>query len=196
MSELSKKKIIALTGSMGAGKSQVSQFIRQKYPVLDCDRVNAELIEPDGEGFKQLKEKGLISTLENGQLDKMKLSKDMFSNPAIKKEVESILHTLINEKVEEWISQQQANLIFVEVPLLFEIHWEDHFDEVWCVVANEEVSLYRLETYRHISKEEAKRRWAAQWSVEEKKRKSDVVIENNGTLEELESKVNEILRKE
>lgn len=196
MSDMSKKKIIALTGSMGAGKSQVSQFIRQMYPVLDCDRVNAQLIEPNGEGFIQLKEKGLITTLENGQLDKVQLAKDMFSNPEIKKEVEKILHTLIYKKVEEWISEQTASLIFVEVPLLFEIHWENRFDEVWCVVANEEVSLYRLETYRHISKEEAKRRWAAQWSVEDKKKKSDIVIENDGSLEELEEKVKNILRKE
>ncbi|MDO4466189.1 MAG: dephospho-CoA kinase [Bacillota bacterium] len=196
MSELSKKKVVAITGSMGAGKSQVSQFIAKKYPVLDCDRVNARLIEPDGLGFKQLKEKGLIQVLENGQLDKAQLSKDMFSNPSIKKEVESILHTLINEEIEKWIAQQEVSLLFVEVPLLFETHWENRFDEVWCVVSDQEVSLYRLETYRHIPKEEAKRRWANQWSVEEKKKKSDVVIENNGSLEELEEKVNEILRKE
>ncbi|MBQ0065785.1 MAG: dephospho-CoA kinase [Firmicutes bacterium] len=196
MSTMSKKKIIGLTGSMGAGKSQVSYFIQKEFPVLDCDRVNAQLIEPGHEGFEILKEKGLIHVLADGQMDKAKLAKDMFTDPEIKKEVEGILHPLIFKKVEEWVESQTSEMVFVEVPLLFEIHSESHYDEIWCVVASEEVSLYRLEAYRHISKEEAKRRWANQWSVSDKIKKSDVVIENNGTLEELEEKVKELLRKE
>lgn len=196
MSKMSKKKIIGITGSMGSGKSQVSKILQKYYPVLDCDQVNAELLLPGKEGFKELKKRNLISLDETGNINKLALSKSMFENPKIKQEVESILHPLIFKKMHEWINEQVSELVFIEMPLLFEINAKNQFDKVWCIVVDDKIALDRLEKYRHISNEEAKRRLAHQMSVKEKISQSDVVIYNNHDLKTLEDKVQNQVEKE
>lgn len=70
MFKLPKKKIIGITGTMGSGKSQVGKILSEKYSVLDCDKVNAELLLPNRKGFEELKERKLIKIDEDGYLDK------------------------------------------------------------------------------------------------------------------------------
>jgi dephospho-CoA kinase len=79
--------------------------------------------------------------------------------------------------------------MFVEVPLLFEGGFQNRFDEIWCVVCNEETALKRLEQGRHIPKDEAKARLACQFDVNTKKAGSDYVIDNSGSLQQLEENV-------
>ena len=189
MSKLSNQKVIAITGSMGSGKSKVSELLSQTYPVIDCDRINEVLLKKGNEGYEELIKKPYIQLLENGEIDKVAMSQCMFTDFSIKKEVEQILHPLIFSKIDEWVSQQESFCVFVEVPLLFEIHAQSHFDAVWCVVCDEDIALERLQKYRHVSCEEAKRRLNTQMSVEEKKSKSDVILLNNGSIEELKKQI-------
>ncbi len=195
MSELSKKKIIGLTGSMGSGKSQVSKYISKFYPVLDCDRVNATLLERSNRGYEALLQQNLVQLDEDLNIDKVQLAKDMFASETIKQKVESILHPLIFEEMNRWIHQQTSNFVFIEMPILFESDAQSYFDSIWCVVVDEKVALDRLQTYRHISKEDALARLKTQMSPQEKMKRSNVIIENNGTLEELQEKVHILLER-
>ena len=81
MSILSKKKIIGITGSIGAGKSKVAAYLRQTYPVLDCDKVNAQLLKKGNEGYKALRFLGWVPTLENQEIDKKGMAQAMFQSP-------------------------------------------------------------------------------------------------------------------
>ena len=189
MSKLSEKKVIAITGTMGSGKSKVSEILSHSFPVIDCDRINELLLKKGNEGYFALISKPYIHLLENGEIDKVAMSKSMFTDKKIKNEVESILHPLIFSEIDCWVKAQRKDYVFVEVPLLFEIQAQNHFDQVWCVVCDEEIALSRLQKYRQISSQEAKRRIRTQMSVEEKVKRSQVVINNNGTVEQLREKV-------
>lgn len=196
MLKLSKKKIIGITGTMGSGKSQVGKILSEQYPVLDCDKVNAELLLPNHQGFEKLKERKLIKLDEDGYLDKKQLSFDMFQDKMIKKEVENILHPLIFQEMNAWIENQKDGLIFVEMPLLFEIGAQEHFDSIWCVITKRSIALERLTRYRHIDVQEAMKRITTQMSEEKKTSLSDFVICNNGTLKELKQTIMQMAEKE
>lgn len=185
MPELSKKKVIGLTGSMGSGKSMAASIIREYYPVLDCDGVNRDLLKKDHAGYSALLAGGFDFLDDKGEIDKPKMASVIFNDESVRKKVESILHPLIFKEMEIWISKQNAPLIFVEMPLLFEIGAQSHFDEIWCVVSDRETALKRLEEGRNISSKEALARWNAQLSPEVKMAQSSYVIYNNGTVDQL-----------
>lgn len=185
MPELSKKKVIGLTGSMGSGKSMAASIIREYYPVLDCDGVNRDLLKKDHAGYSALLAGGFDFLDDKGEIDKPKMASVIFNDESVRKKVESILHPLIFKEMEIWISKQNAPLIFVEMPLLFEIGAQSHFDEIWCVVSDRETALKRLEEGRNISSDEALARWNAQLSPEVKMAQSSYVIYNNGTVDQL-----------
>ncbi len=189
MPELSEKKIIGLTGSMGSGKSTVASIIRERFPVLDCDEVNRNLLKKGNAGYEALLSNGLIFLDEEGEIDKKKMASAIFSDEDLRKKSESILHPLIFEEMEKWISEQRTPLIFIEMPLLFESSAQGHFDEIWCVISDSDIALERLQKGRNISPEEALARWKAQFDPEYKRAHSEVVIFNNGSLEELREQI-------
>ena len=189
MPKMSKKKIIAITGSMGSGKSMVSSMIQKQYPVLDADQVNRDLLKAGNAVYRALLKQLSLPLDPHQEINKVDFSKKMFSDPAYREQVEGILHPLIMKTIQDWIKDQKDTLVFVEIPLLFEAGMEDHFEEIWCVVCDEEVALERLKSKRNISREEAKARLACQYSPVIKMQKSDVVLYNNGTIEQLQEQV-------
>lgn len=196
MSKLPKKKVIGITGSMGSGKSEVKRYISKSYPVLDCDWVNAKLLEKGQAGYHQLKKLGILKFDQEMNIDKVELAKYMFSNLEHKKLVENILHPLIFEYMENWIKEQSQELVFIEIPLLFEIQAQDSFDSIWCVVTSRDIALQRLQKYRHFTYEQAIARLNHQMDPEWKMKQSHVVLKNNGTKEELYQQIKGALKKE
>ena len=189
-------KKVGLTGVMGAGKSSVIQILKEKQvPVLDCDQINADLQQIGQPGYLKLIEVFSNQILdEEKKLDTRKMSDLIFSNREKKKQAEAILHPLIKEEIMTRIKEmKQTPLVVVEVPLLFEVHWESFFDEIWVVASKEEILLDRLSRFRHVSREEAKRRLAVQMPQEEKIAKADVVFWNNGNMEDLRKQIDEQL---
>ncbi len=193
---MSKKKVIGITGSMGSGKSKVASFLAKHYPVLDCDQVNAQLLEKGEKGYSYLTQLPWIVLDEKEQIDKKKMAQEIFNNEKKKKIVENILHPLILDEMKIWISKQASGFVFIEVPLLFESQMEAYFDSIWCVVVSKEIAFERLFKYRNFTLEQAKERIDQQMSVEEKKKRSSFVIENNGSLKDLEEEIHKTLRKE
>lgn len=196
MSKLSKKKVIGITGSMGSGKSEISRYLRIKYPVLDCDQVNADLLKKGNLGYQKLNDLRIVELDSNGQIIKESLASYMFSKAEHRKQVEAILHPLIFEQMHKWIYEQESSIVFVEMPILFEISAQDHFDSIWCVVADLDVALSRLQTYRNFTREQALARLVSQMNPEEKMAKSDIVLQNNGTVEQLHKQIEEALKEE
>lgn len=184
MSRLPDQKIIGLTGTIGSGKSTVAKLLAQTYPVIDCDVVNAHLLEPGQKGFEQLKSLDYI-VLKDGKIDKQHMANEIFRDPKKKKEVESLLHPLIFEEVDAWIRQQKGEIVFVEMPILFEIGAQSCFDQIWCVVCNEQTAIERLMKYRNFSYEQAKMRIENQWSQKKKRAQSTIVIDNSGSFDQL-----------
>lgn len=172
---------IGLTGVMGAGKSSVIALLKElMIPVLDCDQINRDLIAKDAPGYLEIiKQFGTELLDENAQLDAQKMSDLIFNDPLQKQRLEQILHPMIKAEIMRQCAVCEHELIVVEVPLLFEVHWESYFDEIWVVTCTQEVLLERLMMYRHIRKEEALRRLAHQIPQEQKCARADVILSND-----------------
>ena len=196
MSKMSKKKVIGITGSMGSGKSEISRYLRKKYPVLDCDQVNADLLKKGNLGYQKLNDLHIVELESNGEIIKESLATYMFSNEEHRKQVEAILHPLIFDEMHKWIHEQESLTVFVEMPILFEISAQEHFDSIWCVVADLDVALSRLQTYRNFTREQALARLVSQLDPEEKMAKSDIVLRNNSTVEQLHMQIEDALKEE
>lgn len=189
-------RTIALTGVMGAGKSSVIQILKAEgITVLDCDAVNAQLLQKHADGYTALVEAFGNDLLDHdGNIVTQRMSDLIFCDPEKKRQAEGILHPLIKQRILQEIAQHgKEALVVVEVPLLFEVHWEDAFDEIWVVACDEELLLSRLAMYRHIPKEEALRRMQHQMPQQEKIKRADIVFYNNSDSESLKRQICDIL---
>lgn len=199
LSQLSEKKIkiVGLTGVIGAGKSSVITILNQlDIPVIDCDRLNEELQQPDEEGYRKIIAFFGNDILDSShKIDKEKLASLIFHDEEKKTALEEIMHPLIKQRIIEIIKCLQSPLVVVEVPLLFEIHWEACFDEIWVVACQEDILLQRLSTQRNVTIEEAKLRLSHQMSQVDKIAKADKVIHNDSDRDDLKQQIIQILGK-
>ena len=128
-------------------------------------------------------------------LDAQALSDQIFCDPQKKQQLEAILHPLIQAEVLSQMDQCREPLIVVEVPLLFETHWEAMFDEIWVVCCQEATRLVRLQEFRHISRTEAQRRLSHQMSQEDKCVRADVLLHNDGDIKDLKRQIEKQLER-
>lgn len=195
MYKVPEKKVIAITGIIGSGKSTVSDVLRMRgYLVLDCDQGSRECIKKGSLGYQQMIQTFSEAILDEEQnIDRKKVAKIVFSNHEKRKQLESIQHPLILEWVQKQCTASTDSLLFVEVPLLFESGWECYFDESWVVVADEDIVVQRLKKGRNMGDDDIKRRLDTQMKSEIKIKKADKVIVNNGSLIELNQQIDNLL---
>lgn len=182
---------IALTGTIGSGKSEAANYIRNEkgFEVFDCDAVNKKLLEPNAAGYK-LVVKAFPECVNDSKLDKQALAKIIFNNPKEKKKLENILHPLIFKEMEKAIEKNK--LFIAEVPLLFESKWDKYFDCSVLLVSNEKNMIKHLKL-RCFSSKDAKSRIKNQMSVKEKEKRASRIIYNNGSLRNLYLSVDEAI---
>lgn len=196
---MNQSKIIGLTGSIATGKSQVSKYLKDKGIKV----VDADLIARDVANYKSVKNK--IKKVFgddlyiNGDLDRKKLAEIIFANKVHRQKLNDIMHPEIYKEINKKIRGKE-DLVFVDIPLLFEN--EDvnkkyglDFDEIWLVYVDRETQIKRLMDRDDISREYAEEKINSQISVEEKRKKADVIIDNSGTLEETFKQVEKNLKK-
>ncbi|MBO4920237.1 MAG: dephospho-CoA kinase [Erysipelotrichaceae bacterium] len=171
---------IAITGTIGSGKTAVSDYLRSKgYDVFDCDRVNAELLEENKKGYKAVK-KLFPECFEGNTLDKKKLAVEVFSDPEKKQKLEETMHPLILKE----LKKRKDDPLFAEVPLLFEAGWDVYFDRNLLIVADEKLLKKRMEE-RGFSVKQYQERLKSQMPADEKIKRADKIIYNNGSLNDL-----------
>ena len=158
---------VCVTGGIACGKSLLSRYMNEfGVATLDADDIVHELL-PDAE-------------------ERKRIAAEVFSDPVRRRELEQRLHPPVKERIARWQSQAEPGEIRVAVvPLLFEAGWEDEFDIVACVSSPRQLQLERMMQRRGYTREEALARLAAQLPVEEKAAKSDYVINNSSSPEEL-----------
>ena len=187
---------IAITGSMGSGKSAVCAFIKKAgWPLISADEIVADLYDFDTFVKTKLSEYYGEEVIEDHKVNRKVLFSNMMKNEKEKNRVESLVHPLVEKKMLEYFAKQESDLLFAEIPLLYESKWQNKFDQVWVVAAKDDVRIDRLTSKRNVSKEQALALMSHPIDQLKKMEWADVVIDNNGTLEELSNVVNQLLLK-
>lgn len=191
-----KEAWIAISGTIASGKSSVLRYLSfLGYPIFDCDVINADLQKKGQKGYEKIVACfGREILNEADEINRQKLAECVFSNDTERKKLESIMHPLILERLNEIRSCMKQNA-FVEVPLLYELGWEKYFDDNWLIVSDEKKLVERCVNERGMDEKAVAMRIKAQMKTEDKKKKAAVVIENNEDLESLYRKIDELLER-
>jgi dephospho-CoA kinase len=185
-------RFIGLTGGIGAGKSEtLAAFERLGAATLSTDRVTHELLEDDQVRAALMERWGQEVASGDG-VDRNRVGEIVFSNPDELAFLEGVLHPRVGVHVLEWRQNLGADVevAVVEVPLLFEAAMEGAFDATVAVVAGDEIREARL---RERGQPGLEGREGRQLDQAEKERRADHVIRNEGSIEDLESKVSELI---
>ncbi len=185
--------IVALTGGIGAGKSQVAKYFHQlgSY-VFDADLLARAAIERGSVGFDEVVTTFGDVILKDGDIDRRKLGEIIFADPTAKAKLESIVHPEVQRLFEEAKKSLSADAIVIyEIPLLAESNSRSRFDYAITVESDEQTRTSRLKE-RGLASHEIVGRMAAQASREERIAHCDLVIENQGNEDDLLRQVEEI----
>ena len=189
--------IVAITGGIGCGKSKVASYLVNlaQAQYCDTDQFCRELLLQNHAGWKGVVAKwGRRFLDKEGNIDRPVLRRTIFEESTIKIELENILHPLVRTHVAELRACNSSNkFLVVEVPLLFEVGWQDDFDKVITVFANREECIKRVMNRDGVSSFEAEKVIEAQMPIEEKVKLSDYVLDNSGSWEVTCSQVRDLL---
>ena len=175
-------EIIGITGGIGSGKSRVCQYLAELggWPLLDVDHICRQLLVPQAAGWTALRAllPANFSTAA-GELNRPKLRQTIFTDSALRQQIDSLLHPLAKQEMLTQAAQQTAPLVLAEIPLLFEAGWQDSVSLTVLVYATEAVRLRRIMERDQVTEEQARQAAAAQMPLAEKKRLADYLVDNS-----------------
>jgi dephospho-CoA kinase len=193
-------KLVGLTGGIASGKSTVAKILeRLGAAVIDADALSREVVEPGKDAWKEIIDAFGTGVLQPDQtLDRQKLRAVIFNDRDGRKKLEAIIHPRVRALAEERIREHTAagySIIVYEVPLLFEGNLHEWLRPVILVACDVDTQRTRLQERDHLTQTEAQKHIDAQMSLAEKRRLADYVIENNGSLADLEQQVRAVVEK-
>lgn len=193
--------IIGLTGGIGAGKSTASAYLKKKgFAVIDADAIARRIVEPGKPLVKTLAEAfGAHILKEDESLDRRALAAVVFQDREKKKRLDSIMHGAIIAIIDQQIAEYQKGSypgILIDAPLLFETNLDQKCDRTWLITAKLETRIARVCMRDHMSQKEVEERIKSQMDDAEKKKRADVILDNSGSRQELEKKLDQILKEE
>lgn len=178
--------VIGLTGSIASGKSTIAHMFQQlQIPVIDADQIAREVVERGKPAHKQIVETFGSNILQSdGEIDRKKLGSLVFENESERKKLNDIVHPVIRAEMlrqKEFFIAKGETCIVMDIPLLFENNLFHFVEKVLVVYVNKLTQLQRLMERDQSTASEAKQRIRSQMSLEEKAKRADAVIDNNGT---------------
>lgn len=182
-------KVIGVTGGVGAGKSAILQYFKEKHgaKVIEADKVGHLLMEPGGACYYSIVEKFGSSILNGDQtINRAKLGKIVFADEALLSELNKIIHPRVKSHIVSEIAKERAyhrtNLFVVEAALLIEDHYDVICEELWYIHTDEKIRAKRLQESRGYDEEKIADIMANQKTPEEFRAACQVVIDNSGDL--------------
>ena len=191
-------KIIGITGGIASGKSTVVEEIRQAgYQVIDADAVVHDLQAKGGQLYQALLDwLGPEILTADGQLNRPKLSQLIFSSPEHQVKSAQLQNDIIRQALAQERDRlaQSEDIFFMDIPLLVELDYLDWFDAIWLVYVDEDKQVQRLMERNGYNQAQTQQRIAAQMPLLEKKKYATLVLDNNGSLEDLQKQVRQALK--
>ena len=189
--------VIGLTGGIGTGKTQVSTILEYLgAEIINADLLGHEAYRPQTETWRRIVEtfgEGVLA--ESGEVDRKKLGATVFSGPEALGRLNAIMHPRIYQMIEErleGLKDEGRQVVVVEAALFVEANWTPLADELWITTASEEQVIERLKARTNLDEEAIRARIRSQMPQEERLRHADVVIENDGSLGDLEDRVHHL----
>jgi dephospho-CoA kinase len=178
--------IVGLTGGIGAGKSTVATILAELGArVIDADRIGHEVYRPGSEGFRRVVEAfgtGVVGA--DGAIDRRALGAIVFADPAARARLNAIVHPLIATEIAARLAAAREDgftgPLVIEAAVMLEAGWQELVDRVWVVSTRPEHAVARVVAARGLARDEVERRLAAQMPDAERRRRADLVIENDG----------------
>jgi dephospho-CoA kinase len=186
---------VGLTGGIGSGKSEVSaRLAAQGAMVIDADAIAREVVEPGTEGLAEVVDAfGPEVLLPDGTLNRPRLGDIVFADPELRGKLNAIIHPRVGARMAELERTAGPGAIVVfDVPLIAESGRSDAYDLVVVVDAPPRVQLERLVRRRGMTPEQARARMQAQASREQRLAIADIVIDNSGSLAELDRQAGDL----
>ncbi|HTW87167.1 MAG TPA: dephospho-CoA kinase [Candidatus Binataceae bacterium] len=184
---------IGLTGGIGSGKSTVANVLTELGALVwDADQIGHAVYAPGTPARDELVAAfGSAIVGPDDKIDRKALGRIVFADTAALKRLNAIVHPRIFERMGAMVREARAagerRLIVIEAAILIEAGWQNSVDEVWLVVTTHEHVIERVERDRQMTREQIEARIRAQLPEPERRKWADVVIANDGTLDELRS---------
>ena len=191
------KMIIGITGSIGTGKSTVSNYLISKgYSVVDADKISKGAYNVGSNGYKAILEVfGEEILNSNGEVDRKKIKKIVFDNSNMLQRLNMAIHPIIINEIEKEIEilLESQNVVFLDAPLLIETELHKKVDKIIVVSCDKNEQINRIIKRDKITADMAISIINSQMSIDEKLKFADYIVYNNSTIENLYSQVDEII---
>ena len=187
-------KVIGISGSIAVGKSTVTRYLlTHGYQVLDADKISKEALNVGTSCYQRAVELfGCVN--EDLTIDRKALGQIVFSDSTKKKQLEDIIHPYVLETLKQGINECKDELIFLDVPLLFEAKLEYLCDKIIVVYVDENTQMHRLMERNNIDEASALHLMKQQMSIETKKELADYIVDNRFNHEDLYKNIERVLK--
>ena len=192
---MSPSKIV-ITGTIASGKSTLCKLLEEMgFKLISADEVNKELLIPGAKNYEAIKKSGdFDQAFENESLNKKKLAQIIFSDRKKLKKLNQLSHRNILDEIEKQIEILDEKVVFIEIPLFFQMEEKFDADEVWLVVTDYQIQIKRLMQRDKISLEYAKAKLESQEQLLNMKENSNVVFANSTSVENLSTQLKKVLK--
>lgn len=188
-------KVVGITGGIATGKSTVKQaIIKQGYQIIDCDEIVHQLLEKT----TVINEIGKLfgsDVISEGKVNRPKLGQIIFNDKQEQLRLNNLIHPLVIEEIKKKLNTLNENLVFIDIPLLFEAHLEYLVDKIIVVYVNESLQVKRLMKRDNISYEFALLKIKSQMPIDDKAKLADYIINNEKDIDNTITQLNEIIRR-
>lgn len=182
---------IGLTGGIGSGKSSAAaMFARRGVPVIDADEIAKQLVAPGQPAYERIIQRfGKEFVDADGFIDRGRLRRHVFDDPASRRELEAILHPRVRQQIQRQLRALRAPYCVIVIPLIFEANQQDLVDRILVIDAAEDTQVQRVAARSSLADDEIRKIIAAQIDRNVRLRQAHDVITNEGELEQLEERV-------
>lgn len=193
---------VALTGGIASGKSFCLARFRELGAVtVDADALARQVVTPGSAALTAIVSRFGRAVLQaDGSLDRAALGAVVFADADARRDLEAIVHPAVYARLQAWFETAEGAapssppVAIAEIPLLYETGREGEFDAVVVAACDEPTQIARLQARDGVSADEARRRLAAQWPIEDKRRRAGHVIDTSGSEEDTRQAVDRVWR--
>lgn len=191
----SKPYVVGLTGGIASGKTNVANVLREMgITVLDADAISRSVTAAGGEALPSIRKTFGDNVFDGDVLNRRALGDIVFSDEEKRRALEEIIHPMVIGKMQRLTDEAKTDIVFWDVPLLYETGMDQSCHEVWCVYVSSAEQVRRVMRRDQLTRQQALDRIGSQMPVAEKKRRAQHLINTSGSFRDTRRRVRGLTR--